>query len=64
METKTLGGEVGLNTDWNSCISLSDERDFFTEFINKEGNQILPYGIKGIKDHLKNGRIDLVIIIL
>ncbi|CAI2367574.1 unnamed protein product [Moneuplotes crassus] len=51
IETKNLGSEIGLNTDWNTCISLSD--DSMNELINQEGNLVLPYGIKGIREHLK-----------
>lgn len=53
METKNLGAEIGLNTDWNSCISLADEANDYTKLINIDGNLILPYGVKGIRKHLK-----------
>lgn len=53
METKNLGAEIGFNTDWNSCISLAEEPNVYTKLINIEGNLILPYGIPGIRKHLK-----------
>ena len=56
METKTLGDEIGLNTDWNSCISLSDKINQFNHYKNRDGNLVLPVGIKGIKEHLENGK--------
>lgn len=53
METKNLGGEIGLQTDWNSCISLAETGNTYTMLINKDGNLILPYGVEGIRKHLK-----------
>lgn len=52
-ETKQLAHELGLNCEWNSWISLSDKPSEYTKRVNRNGLQILPCGIKDIKEHLK-----------
>ncbi|CAG9331837.1 unnamed protein product [Blepharisma stoltei] len=55
LETKAFGDDLGLDTAWNSCISLSDA-PIPEEILNKAGQQVLPRGIEEIKkvleDHL------------
>jgi hypothetical protein len=48
--TKAFGAKLGMETDWNSCISLT-ERD-----VNLDESDIrakLPHGIKDIREHIK-----------
>jgi magnesium-transporting ATPase (P-type) len=51
-ETKQLAQELGLNSEWNSWISLSESPSEFTQRVNRNGFKILPSGIKEIKEHL------------
>jgi hypothetical protein len=52
LETKSLGKELGIDLDWNSWISLSENPSEFTRLYNKDGHLILPVGIQGIRKHI------------
>jgi magnesium-transporting ATPase (P-type) len=45
LETKSLAYELGMDNDWNSWISLSDNPSQLTKRINQDGNNVLPCGI-------------------
>jgi len=51
LHTKIIGDDLGLDIDWNSCISLSSN-SAFSAFINSMGMRVLPSGIKEISQHL------------
>eukprot|EP01054_Gregarina_sp_Poly1_P007868 Gregarina_sp_Poly_1__7867@NODE_446_length_8330_cov_67_406269_g364_i0_p1_GENE_NODE_446_length_8330_cov_67_406269_g364_i0NODE_446_length_8330_cov_67_406269_g364_i0_p1_ORF_typecomplete_len1023_score141_55Hydrolase/PF00702_26/2_7e05COX15CtaA/PF02628_15/0_058_NODE_446_length_8330_cov_67_406269_g364_i035906658 len=51
-QTRTLGSILGLETGWNSLISL-EESDKEAVYINQDGNEVLPAGVPNIKKHLK-----------
>jgi hypothetical protein len=53
LETKSLAYELGMDNDWNSWISLSDNPSQLTKRINQDGNNVLPCGIQKVKDHLR-----------
>lgn len=53
LETKSLAYELGLDNDWNSWISLSDNPSQLTQRINLDGNKVLPCGIEKIQEHLR-----------
>lgn len=57
LETKAFGDDLGLDTTWNSCISLS--KQIARQHINIVGATILPTGIDQVKQHLESG-IDTV----
>ena len=49
VKTKTVGADLGLDTDgFNTWISLDEN----ISLINQNGNQVLPSGIENIKQHL------------
>ena len=54
LETKSLAYELGLDNDWNSWISLSENPSELTKRINMNGNNVLPCGIEKVKDHLRD----------
>ena len=54
LETKSLAKELGIDCDWNAWISLSENPSDFTKLYNEDGHLILPYGITGIRKHLKD----------
>ena len=58
LETKAFGDDLGLYTAWNSCISLSDNSED-AEQLNQAGAQVLPRGIRQVKEVLHNN-IDTV----
>mmetsp|Transcript_11321 Transcript_11321/g.1696 ORF Transcript_11321/g.1696 Transcript_11321/m.1696 type:complete len:82 (+) Transcript_11321:1162-1407(+) len=47
LETKAFGEELGLDTTWNSCISLSNNNS--GNRTNIAGARVLPAGIEEIK---------------
>eukprot|EP00371_Babesia_bovis_P002955 XP_001611602.1 hypothetical protein [Babesia bovis T2Bo] len=49
--TRVMGGQLGLETSWNSMISLEDSERM--TYINQEGNVVLPSGIENIKRHIE-----------
>ncbi|UKJ90436.2 hypothetical protein MACJ_001369 [Theileria orientalis] len=49
--TRIVGGLLGLETSWNSMISLSASET--TSFINQEGHTVLPNGIDNIRQHIQ-----------
>ncbi|BAM40207.1 conserved hypothetical protein [Theileria orientalis strain Shintoku] len=49
--TRIVGGLLGLETSWNSMISLSTSET--TSFINQEGHTVLPNGIDNIRQHIQ-----------
>ena len=51
LHTKIIGDDLGLDIDWNSCISLSSTSPF-SAFINSMGMRVLPSGIDQISNHL------------
>jgi magnesium-transporting ATPase (P-type) len=53
LETKSLAKELGIDSDWNAWISLAENPSELTKLINEDGHLILPYGIEGIRKHLK-----------
>jgi hypothetical protein len=53
LETKSLAYELGLDNDWNSWISLSNNPSTLTQRKNIDGNMVLPCGIEKIKEHLQ-----------
>lgn len=50
-KTKDFGGKLGLETDWNSCISLNDDDD--VELDESDVKAQLPHGIKDIRKHIE-----------
>lgn len=53
LETKSLAKELGIDSEWNAWISLSNNPSNFTKLYNEDGHLILPYGIEGIKKHIE-----------
>jgi len=53
LETKSLAYELGIENDWNSWISLSEEPSRWTQRINQDGNKVLPCGIEKVKEHIE-----------
>ena len=52
LKTKTVGADLGFETDnFNAWISLKDDD---LGRINRDGNEVLPTGIKNIRAHLEN----------
>lgn len=52
LETKSFAKELGIDSEWNAWISLSENPSDFTKLYNEDGHLILPYGIEGIKKHI------------
>lgn len=52
LETKSLAKELGIDSEWNAWISLSENPSEFTKLYNMDGHLILPVGIQGIKKHI------------
>lgn len=52
LETKSLAKELGIDSDWNAWISLSENPSEFTKLYNSDGHLILPVGIQAIKKHI------------
>ncbi|KAK1932835.1 hypothetical protein X943_001009 [Babesia divergens] len=50
-QTRVIGAHLGLETSWNSMISLSNSAR--STYINQEGNVVLPSGIENIKRHIE-----------
>lgn len=50
-KTKAFGKALGLDTEWNSCISLQESTEYLDESTLKAK---LPNGIPKIKDHLEH----------
>ncbi|KAK1444752.1 hypothetical protein BgAZ_106580 [Babesia gibsoni] len=50
-QTRVAGAHLGLETSWNSMISLSNSAR--STYINQEGNVVLPSGIENIKRHIE-----------
>ena len=50
LKTKTVGADLGMDTDFNAWISLKDDDH---GRINRDGKEVLPSGVDGIKRHLK-----------
>ena len=53
LETKALAKDLGIDSDWNAWISLAENPSDFTKLYNEDGHLILPFGIEGIKKHIK-----------
>ena len=51
LRTKTIGADLGLDTDFNAWISLKEDIDLGR--VNRDGNEVLPSGIENIKKHLE-----------
>ena len=51
LKTKTVGADLGMDTDFNAWISLKDDD---LGRINRDGNEVLPTGIENIKKHLEH----------
>ncbi|AFZ79377.1 hypothetical protein BEWA_022250 [Theileria equi strain WA] len=49
-KTRIFGSLLGLETSWNSMISLSASDK---TFINQEGRMVLPNGIENIRQHIE-----------
>jgi hypothetical protein len=54
LETKSLAKELGIDCDWNSWISLAENKSEFPQFVNMDGHKVLPQGIEEIRSHLQN----------
>ena len=54
LETKSLAQELGIDSDWNAWISLSENPSALTQRINRDGHQVLPCGIQKVKEHVAN----------
>lgn len=54
LETKSLAKELGIDSDWNTWISLAENPSDFTKLYNEDGHLILPFGIEGIKKHIQD----------
>ena len=54
-DTKAFGSQLGLDTDWNSCISLTNSPLISSKIrkVNEGGQCVLPVGIEEVKQHLK-----------
>lgn len=52
LETKSFAKDLGLDAEWNSWLSLSDNPQEDAKLVNEDGHLILPYGIEGIKKHI------------
>lgn len=50
MKTKSVGGLLGLETDWNCLISLAPTHCGITNVV---GNVVVPSGIADIRRHIK-----------
>lgn len=50
LKTKTVGADLGMDTDFNEWISLKDDDSI--DRINRDGKKVLPSGIQEIKEHL------------
>ncbi|ORM40114.1 Transmembrane protein 94 [Babesia sp. Xinjiang] len=50
-QTRVVGAHLGLETSWNSMISLDNSER--STYINQEGNVVLPSGIENIKRHIE-----------
>jgi hypothetical protein len=50
-KTKAFGAKLGVEVDWNCCVSLKDEG---VELDVEDLNAKLPHGIDSIRDHVKN----------
>ncbi|GIX60856.1 uncharacterized protein BcabD6B2_02910 [Babesia caballi] len=50
-QTRVMGAHLGLETSWNSMISLANSER--STHINQEGNVVLPSGIENIKRHIE-----------
>lgn len=48
--TKKLGSMLGLETNWNCMMSLSESRT--ATLVNRDGNVVLPSGIENIRKHI------------
>eukprot|EP00743_Colponemidia_sp_Colp-15_P007057 GILK01007614.1.p1 GENE.GILK01007614.1~~GILK01007614.1.p1 ORF type:complete len:1110 (-),score=173.61 GILK01007614.1:143-3472(-) len=52
--TKTFGDKMGLDTDWNTCISLVEDSTKSPKvLINMGGKTVLPAGLDAIRKHLE-----------
>eukprot|EP00762_Andalucia_godoyi_P003620 ANDGO_00743.mRNA.1 hypothetical protein len=51
--TKSFGAKLGLETDWNSCISLEPHKDAVSLDLS-DLKAHLPHGIPSIRDHLQD----------
>ncbi len=50
-KTKAFGAKLGMETDWNSCISLAEDE---VDLDEADLRARLPHGIAGIREHIKN----------
>ncbi|CDR97111.1 Uncharacterized protein KIAA0195 [Babesia bigemina] len=50
-QTRVTGAHLGLETSWNSMISLANSER--STYINQDGNVVLPSGIENIKRHIE-----------
>ena len=51
LKTKTVGADLGIDSEgFNAWISLKDDD---LGRINRDGNEVLPTGIKNIRAHLE-----------
>lgn len=53
LETKSFAKDLGLDCEWNSWLSLSENPCEDAKLVNEDGHLILPYGIDGIKKHIR-----------
>lgn len=54
LETKSFAKDLGIDSEWNAWISLAESPSEFTKLVNEDGHLILPYGIEGIKKHIRD----------
>ena len=56
LRSKSLAQDLGIDTGWNSWVSLDDDPD--EKITNWDGNLVLPFGIEAIKKHIE--KIDCI----
>lgn len=52
LRTKSIGADLGMDTDFNAWISHKEDDRLFIDRINENGQEVLPTGIEAIKNHL------------
>ena len=52
LRAKAVAQDLGIETGWNSWISLEDNPEEKIE--NGDGNMVLPFGIEEIKKHIRD----------
>mmetsp|Transcript_5318 Transcript_5318/g.8206 ORF Transcript_5318/g.8206 Transcript_5318/m.8206 type:complete len:131 (+) Transcript_5318:3440-3832(+) len=52
LRSKALAQDLGIETGWNSWISLDDDPE--EKIANFDGNFVLPFGIQEVQSHIHN----------